>query len=496
MRRDVYVFSGSLAARAAGALGAFVLAAVVFGCAAVGPDYSPPEPGAPEAWSAELSRGLTPGPAEGEDLARWWTVFGDPVLDRLMERAVEGNRDLKAARARLREARARRGIAGAGLFPTVDATGSASYGRSSANAGSGEESELYSVGFDASWEIDLFGRLRRSVEAADADLEAAGEDLGDTLVTLLSEVALNYTEARLFQARLDIAGRNLATQEETYSITRSLAEAGLTSSLDVERARLNLESTRALIPDLRAGLERARNRLAVLVGATPAELGTTLSSEGPVPAAGVGLAVGVPADTLRRRPDVRRAERRLAARTARVGVATAELYPVLTLPGSVGLRSVSTDDLFTADSRTWGLTPSLRWRVLDFGAVRRAIDVEDALTGQALAAYESAVLAAVEEVENALVDYVQEHSRRAALAEASGAAVEAAELSDELYRAGMIDFLDVLDAQRSRLSLEDQLAVSEAEVTTNLIRIYKALGGGWLRPGVEVSGHASGAEKE
>jgi NodT family efflux transporter outer membrane factor (OMF) lipoprotein len=445
----------------------------------VGPDYAPPEVSAPEQWSAELEGGLNAHRTETQALASWWEALNDPTLTSLIERAIEGNLDLRTARARVRQARARRGISKADLFPTLDAAGSRRWTRSSEETGAGTKRDFYAVGFDAGWELDVFGGVRRSVEAAEADVEASEEELHTVLVTLLAEVALNYVEVRTFQARLSTAETNLATQEETYALVLARFEAGLTTQLDVEEARYNLENTRAQIPTLQTGLEQAGNRLAVLLGEDPGTVGDELSEREPPPVTPLEIAVGVPADVVRQRPDIRRAERELAAQTARVGIATADLYPKFTLSGSIGLESLALDNLFLSGSRTYGIGPGFTWPVFNAGRIRQNIELQNALQEQALIQYEAAVLAALEEVENALIAYADEQVRRQSLTEASQAAQRAADLAEIQYSSGLIDFQVVLLAQRSLLSLEDQLSVSEGEVTSNLIRLYKALGGGW-----------------
>ncbi len=456
-----------------------LMLALLAGCAAVGPDYVPPDVPAPGKWSTELQGGLTAEPLDSRTLADWWSTLNDPALTSLIERAVENNLDLREAVARIREARASRNISRADLFPSVSAAGSRTRSRSSEQTGGGIESNFYSTGFDAAWELDVFGGVRRSIEAANADLDASKEDLHDVLVTLLAEVALNYVDTRTFQTRLSIAEANLSAQEETYGLVEARFEAGLTSQLDLEQARYNLESTRAQIPSLRTGLDRAKNRLAVLLGKNPGALGIELSERKPIPVTPLEVAVGVPADTLRQRPDVRRAERQLAAQTARIGVATAELYPKFTLSGSIGLDSPSFDTLFRTGSRTFRYGPSFSWRVFEAGRIRQSIEVQNALQEQLLIRYEATILAALEEAENALIAYADEQTRRQSLIKASEAAQVAADLAETQYSSGLIDFQTVLDAQRSLLSLQDQLSVSEGEVTSDLIRLYKALGGGW-----------------
>jgi len=325
----------------------------------------------------------------------------------------------------------------------------------------------------------VFGGEKRAVEAAGAELQASEEDLRDVLVSLLAEVALNYVELRSFQTRLSVAEANLDAQKKTYNITRWRRQAGLTTQLDVEQAKYSLEQTRAQIPGLETGIAQAKNRLAVLIGQHPGSLRDALAKRKPIPVAPLEVAVGVPADILRRRPDVRRAERRLAAQTAQIGVATADLYPRFSLFGSIGLEALSLGNLFSLGSRTHGMGATVAWPLFDAGAIRSNIEVQSALQEQALIRYEAAVLTALEDVENALIAYAKEQHRRQSLIEATGAARRAADLAQKQYSSGLIGFGDVLIAQRSLLSLQDQLAVSEGDVTSNLIALYKSLGGGW-----------------
>jgi NodT family efflux transporter outer membrane factor (OMF) lipoprotein len=449
------------------------------GCVTVGPDYSAPQVNVPGQWSTELTGGVSPERPDAKAMARWWSAFHDPLLTGLMEEAIGANHDLRNARARVREARARRNISRSGFFPSVDASGSLSKRRGSEDTGSGTENDLYAAGFDAGWELDVFGGTRRAVEAADADLDASREDLRDVLVTLMSEVALNYVELRSARNRLSIARENLAAQTETFSITQWRSMAGLTTELDVEQARYSLEQTRAQVPILEAGAQQAENRIAVLLGKNPGLLKERLAGSSTIPAPPPDIAVGIPADTLRLRPDVRRAERREAAQTARVGVAAGELYPKFRLSGSIGLEALTFDNLFLHSSRTYGITPGVSWNIFDAGKIRQNIEVQNALQEQSLIQYEQAVLTALADVENALVAYTREQARMHSLREASLAAQRASDLAQSQYASGLIDFQVVLSAQRALLSLQDQLASSEADVSSNLIRLYKAVGGGW-----------------
>lgn len=327
--------------------------------------------------------------------------------------------------------------------------------------------------------MDIFGGVRRSIEASQADLEASHENLHDVLVSLLAEVAINYIDVRTLQSRLSVAERNMESQNETYQLTLWRYQAGLTDELSVQQARYNLENTHSQIPPFRTGIEEAMNRIAVLTGEQPGKVHEELKKQSPIPVVPQEIAVGVPADVLRNRPDVRRSERELAAQTARVGIATAELYPKLTLSGSIGIETLKMNNSPT--SQTWSLSggPGITWAIFKAGAIRQNIEVQSALQEQYLVAYEAAVLGALEEVENAFVAYAEEQNKRDNLQEAALAAKKAAELARQKYEAGLTDFNNVLEAQRSLFNFQDQLAQSNGAVVSNLVRLYKALGGGW-----------------
>jgi NodT family efflux transporter outer membrane factor (OMF) lipoprotein len=448
------------------------------GCATVGPDYHPPQTQLSPAWRGSLEGGLT-AKADPQRLAAWWTGLNDHELTALIEQAVAGNRDLKKAAARVREARARRGLSQTALYPAVDASGSVARSRGSAETGSASTSDLYSAGLDASWEIDLFGSVRRSIESKDADMAAAGESLRDTLVSLTAEVATNYVDLRSAQGRLDLTEASLKSLEETYNLTLFKWKAGLGDELAVQQARYNLESTRSQLPTLRTSIAGAKNRLSILLGEQPGSLDKRLNAAAPIPVIPASVAVGIPADILRQRPDVRQAERQLASQTAQIGVATAELYPKLKLSGSIGLEALTLGGLFNGSSATSGGLAGISWRVFDAGAIRRNIDIQSALQEQYLIAYEAVVLNALEETENVLVAYAQEQQKRRSLAEAVKAAEKAVELAQIKYRAGLSDFATLLETERSLLNFRDQLMQSDGTVVSNLIKLYKALGGGW-----------------
>jgi len=460
--------------------GACIIATLILsGCVTVGPDYFLPKARIPEKWHNELKGGINGEARDPQGLAKWWITLNDPLLSGLIERAVVNNLDIKKVRAKIREQRARRNMSNAGLFPTIDSSGSFTRREGSEETGAGNITNFYSAGFDAGWELDLFGGIRRSVEASTADLQASREDLRDVLVSLLAEVALNYAEVRTFQARVEVAEKNLNVQDETYQLAQFFYQAGLANEFAVHQAKYNLENTRSNIPTLRTGLEEAMNRLAALMGDNPGAVHAELKEQKPIPVSGPDLAVGIPADVLRQRPDIRRAERQLAAQTARVGVATAELYPKINLTGSIGFESLTLDNLITPGSRAYSFGPRITWPIFRAGSIRSNIEVQSALQEQYLIQYEAAVLNALEEVENALVAYMEEQNRRQSLSDAKRAASQTAAFAQDLYKAGLTDFTSVLDAQRSLLSFEDQFIQSEGKIISNLIRLYKALGGGW-----------------
>jgi NodT family efflux transporter outer membrane factor (OMF) lipoprotein len=459
------------------------------GCA-VGPNYRPPDAAAPATWSAAQSGGTTNTVAQ---VAEWWKSFRDPQLDSLIARAVQANHDLRIAEARLREARALRSGAVWDFGPTVNAGAGYTKQEQARNAQtfpSPRHTELYDAHFDASWELDVFGGKRRALESATAQLEAVREDQRDVLVSVLAEVARNYVEARGLQQRLVITRKNLQAQAQAVEITRSRFNAGLTSELDVKQAEALVAATQSQLPTMETALQQAIHRLGVLLGQAPGALLAELSSDASIPATPPNVPVGLPSDLLQRRPDVRRAERQLAAATADIGIETAELFPKFALLGAGGFQSLSAGDWFSAGSRYWAAGPTVRWRLLDFGRIRARIKAADARQEQALAAYERTVLRSFEDVENALVAYANEQVRLGSLNESVAANRRALELANELYATGLGDFLRVLDGQRSLYQAEDQLVDSQRAVTQNLVALYKALGGGWEEaPALQAHNH-------
>jgi NodT family efflux transporter outer membrane factor (OMF) lipoprotein len=462
------------------------LAFVLFQGCAVGPNFQPPKTTPPAQWSAPQAGGET---NLEPSLDSWWKSFNDPQLDSLVERAVRTNQDLRIAEARVREARAFYRIASSQLWPTVDAGGSYARENQSKNqpilgslpmpSGIPYENNVYQAGFDASWEIDVFGGNRRAVEAGKAEAAAAEFGRRNVLVTLLGEVARNYVELRGCQRRLEIATNNLATQQEALALAQNRFNNGLTSDLDVQQAATILANTRAAIPMLETGIQDYIHRLGVLLGQPPEALLAELSAPAPIPSAPPIVPAGLPSDLLRRRPDIQQAERQLAASTARIGVATADLFPKFSLTGVAGYESTSASDWFSGGSKFWSIGPTVQWRIFDAGRIRANIRVQDARQEQALAAYEKTVLLSFEDVENSLVAYAKEQIRRRSLEDAVASSQDSLHLANQLYGNGLASFINVLDAERSLYQAQDALVQSDKAVTQNLISLYKALGGGW-----------------
>jgi NodT family efflux transporter outer membrane factor (OMF) lipoprotein len=462
-----------------------LVATVAVGCA-VGPNYQRPIAKAPAQWSEPLTVTETNAPLA---VTAWWKSFHDAELDALIGRAVESNLDLQIAQARVREARAQYGIAAADLWPTVDGSGSYSRERQSQHQpllgslpippGVPYQDNVYQAGFDASWEIDVFGGRRRETEAAKAGVEASEFGRRDALVTLLGEVARNYVDVRGYQRRLEIAHENIAAQAKALAITQDRFAKGLTSDLDVQQASTLLATTTAEVPTLETGLRVSVHRLGVLLGLPPGALLAELTNPAPIPTTPPEVPVGLPSDLLLRRPDVQRAERELAMATANIGVAKADLFPKFFLTGAGGFQSVNASDWFAGGSSFWSVGPTVQWRIFDAGRIRANIKVQDARQEQALAIYEQTVLTAFEDVENGLLSYANEQTRRRSLEDAVTSSQKSLALANKLYANGLADFLHVLEAERSLYQAQDALALSDRTVSVNLISLYKSLGGGW-----------------
>ncbi|MDD4889547.1 MAG: efflux transporter outer membrane subunit [Phycisphaerae bacterium] len=458
----------------------FTSGIIVFAGCAVGPNFRPPRPAVPQAWvgAGRLSTSQpSVATSQPASLARWWDTLGDPKLTALVEEAIQSNLDVQLATARIRQARGQRGIAVGGLLPSANA--SAAYSRQHPAGALAIDQNLYQTGLDAAWEIDVFGGLRRGVESAAAEIIAAVEALRDVQVTLVAEVALTYVQLRGLQEQIRIARDNVQGQRRTAEITRQRRKAGFVSDLDVANADAQVATTESQIPVLDAAARQTIYTLSVLLAKSPGDLVDSLSPGGPLPAAPADVPVGLPSDLLRRRPDIRQAEAQLHSATAQIGVATADLFPKFSLTGSIDWRAAQSQDLFKSISRSWSFGPSMTWAIFQGGAVVSNIKVQEALRDQAMINYRKIVLTALQDTENALIAFAREQEHRRILADAVTFNRRAEKLSMDLYQQGQTDFINVLNAQRSRYAAEDALIQSERSVTTDLIALYKALGGGW-----------------
>lgn len=456
---------------------------ILGGCAAVGPNYTTPEQEMPDtwtdSWTADQNNVIHQNQVFQHD---WWSLFNDPLLNHYIEDATQNNLNVLTAFLRMEEAKARLGVLLGDRFPEVTADGDILRQRSSDNSISGGyEEKFYSPSLGARWEIDLFGRIRRSIEAATADYQVSEEEFHGVMVSLYGEVSRTYFTIRTAQARLTSAEANIGSQVELLELTRSRFTHGLATDLDIAQAERLLARAEAEVPPLKVELSESINRLSVLLGRMPGDLHHELLVVKPIPLPPPNASVGLPADLLRRRPDIRKAERVLAAQTARIGIATADLYPSFSLTGMFGFESIDAADLLDAGSRVFSFGPSLRWQIFSGGSIRNTIKAQDAVTQQALLAYEQSVLTGVLEVENSLKAYVEDRVRLRALERSVDAAQRSVRLSTRLYKEGLVDFQPVLDAQRDQFNFENQLAVARGNSSINFVRLYTALGGGWKR---------------
>lgn len=442
---------------------------------AVGPDYQ-----APQTADAQLSSAQGSSYDRSRFEASWWQQFDDPVLNQLVEQSLKDNRQLRVAFARLRAAQAIRDDLGNDQLPTITSRASGEFGKAQ-QPGVTEQrvrGERYDLGLDMLWELDLFGRIQRQLEASDAELDVAEADYQQLQVSLIAELVDAYGSLRGAQLRERIARANLKNQQESRAITEQLREAGFGSQLDVLRSDARLASTEASLPQLQAQQQRAKHRIATLLGQRPDQLSVDLSEQ-ELPAIAKALPVGDPGELLRRRPDIRAAERQLAAATANIGVATADLFPRVSLSGFLGFTAGRGSQLGSSAAQAWGLAPTISWAAFDLGSVRARLRGAEAEADGALANYEQHVLLALEESANAFSDYGKRQQRLLALLRQSDASRAAAEQARVRYREGEVDFLVLLDAERERLSAEDAQAQAEVELYRGIVAIYKALGGGW-----------------
>lgn len=450
-------------------------AALLSGCV-VGPDYEKPLLALPAAWS-DAGRAA---PSRPPQLAEWWQRLNDPLLNELVLEAVAGNLDVAASKAKIREARASHRQSVGALFPSASGSASATRNRSaSASSGSGDTYSQFQAGFDANWEIDIFGANRRAVEAARYGMDAAEEELRATLLTLVGDVAAYYVEARGYQARIALARRTAASQNESAALTRTRLEAGAASAVDVANAEGQAAGTAAAIPELESAYAQTVHRISVLTGRPPAALAERFKKHAPIPRPKLPIPTGIPADILLTRPDVRMAERQYAQATAKIGQAEAARYPGVSLTGNIATSGLKLGDLGNSSSISWAFGPTLTVPVFNAGQLAAAVETARAQRDQYFIAYRASVLTALEDVENAIVALAQERIRNGRLASSVERYREAVKLSRSLYEAGSASFLDLLTAERSLYSAEEALIQSRVSITTNYIALNKALGGGW-----------------
>lgn len=446
---------------------------LIGGCA-VGPDYVEPDLSPPTGWTQAAQEGET-------DLTEWWQQFGDEQLTDLIQRSTDGNLDVRVAFERITEARELLRVTSVRRFPSVGVSESATRSDLSERTSGVNTSpaSVYDIGLSVGWELDVFGRVRRSIEAASADFETLVEDYRGVMTSVHAAVASAYIDVRLAQRRLSIARANVVIQQGGLKFATDRRDAGQVSGLDVAQAEANIATTEATIPTLEVDLDRFIYRLAVLLGSPIAPLRVELQVEKPIPSGPAAIASGLPANLLRHRPDLRAAERSLAAETARVGVAAADLYPSFDLAASLGVQALEVNDLFDGGARRWSVGVSGLNTLFNFGGLRANIGAQEARVRQALATYEQTLLLSIEEVETAMTSLQREKTRAAALQRAVTANERSVELSEQLYRSGQVDFQNLQDTQRSLLDVEDQLATSEAAITQNMVSLFLALGGSW-----------------
>jgi len=455
------------------------LSLLLCGCTAVGPEYQRPALAAPEQWhNGDDSRASAPTLAQ----AAWWRALNDPILDGLIKRAIAANLELEQARARIAQARANLDLTAVPGRPQVNAVGSVNRSRTSehlASSAGGKTTTLYQAGFDAGWELDVFGGVRRSVEAAQARLDASVEDLHAATLTLLGDVSKNYIDLRANQTQLQITHNTLTALQVTVALTQERFRLGLTSYLDVTQAESQQAAVEANIPSFEAAIKASMHRLAILLGQPPATLVAELSGPRPLPKADGLLAPGLPAELLARRPDLRTAERQLAAAAADIGVATSGLYPTFDLTLGLGLQANSASTFAQRTSRYWSFVPGIAVPLFDGGKARADIQAKQAVYDELLAQYRAAFNTSLEDVENGLTAYYTEHERNKALANSVRVSEESLTLAFDRYRRGLTTFIDVLTAQRSQYIAQSSLAQSDAQQLVNIVSLYKALGGGW-----------------
>jgi NodT family efflux transporter outer membrane factor (OMF) lipoprotein len=444
----------------------------------VGPNFDPPAATVADSWIDQADPRVKNQPAQDR---AWWTIFNDPTLNWLIGTACQQNLDLRTAGARILEARARRNIAAGNLFPqSQSAVAAYAHAQLSQNLGLPFPTivDLGATGFNAGWELDFWGRYRRTIESADANLGAANESYGEILIMVLAEVATNYVQLRTYEQRLAFAHENVAIQERSLELTKVRFEQGAGTELDVHQAATNLEQTRSLIPPLVAGRRLASNRLCTLLGMPPSDLASVLQPGG-IPEAPVEVALGIPADLLCRRPDVRRAEYQVVAQSAQIGIAEADFYPRLAVAGFIGYAADDLSDLFQANNFTAFILPNLQWNILNYGRIVNNVAAQEAKLQQATLQYEQTVLAAGREVEDALVQFIQSQQQTRHLEQAVVESEQTVDLTIRQFEGGITDFNRVYTTQSQLVTQQDQLAQSRGNIVLYLIQVFRAVGGGW-----------------
>jgi NodT family efflux transporter outer membrane factor (OMF) lipoprotein len=472
--------------------GLLVLTLAISGCTMVGPDYVKPTTPEPQEWLDSTDPKIE---SKAADFSSWWTVFNDPTLNTLVHSAYQQNLTLQATGIRILEARAQLGIAIGNQYPqTQQATGDATAQQTSRNLPNAASAErfahVYDVGFDAAWELDFWGKFRRAVQAGVADLQASIADYDDNLVFLTSEVARTYINLRTSEEQLVVARVNTKIQTESLRLAQAQFDTGAVTELDVFQSRGLLRSTEATIPGFESEIRQAKNALAILLGKIPGEIDAMLAGPGHIPQMPAEIAIGIPAELLRRRPDIHLAERQLAAQSALIGVAKADLFPSFSLFGSIGYTTAGStgppqstnaglSDLFKNNSLGYSVGPSITWNLFNYGRITNSIRVEDARFQQLAVDYENTVLQALQEVEDAMTAYLRTKDQVAFLADAVAAYKSSVDLSTLQYKEGLVDFQRVLDAQQNLVRQQDNLVATTGDVGLSLISLYKALGGGW-----------------
>ena len=453
---------------------------VIFTGCTVGPNYKRPEMEMPQEWLHSSGDHFTTVP-EANNVG-WWKIFDDEDLDSLIQQAIANNNNVITAFYKIEAARALRDATMGQYYPSINTTGSYSrllYSGTSQVPVSIKPFNLYTWGFNSLWEIDLFGKIRRSVESSQASYQATIEDYRDIMVTLLSDVCNNYIELRTTQERIKYAKSNVETQRRTLELTRSLYQAELVSELDVRQAEFNLANTESQIPLLRINEEASFNSLAVLAGKMPGTLRTDLSTNKSLSAVKENINISLPANLIRQRPDIRRAERQLAAQTANIGVTVADLYPALQLSGNIQTQSLKFSGLGNLNNKSYSFGPGISWNIFNAGITRNNIKIQKAVTAELLSDWQNTVLTAVEDVQNAMYSYLQQESRQKSLEDSVTASQRSVELVESLYKSGLTDFQNVLDTQHALFVQQDNLATSKGLLLQDIVFIYKAFGAGW-----------------